>query len=328
MVFCHLFEEASGMKPNNIAIKNTLIVGSGAIGLLWFSHFHLFNHQTNTFLFQSSARKKIANQITFTDLNNQTHSIPSQIFEQSNINNDEDKAFDLILVCVKSYQLNQAINDIKPLISKDTIVITSHNGLGSLNLENNNFLRTKNVLNLLTTHGCLKSSTDHITHTGAGVSDLGMQFGILSNAHIKHITELLHSTFPDVFWHHSLLEKQWLKLAINCVINPITALFDIKNGDVLDARFTAIIDQLLDEIVQVAFLKGVTLQKQALVDTVTMVANKTANNSSSMRCDILENRATEVEYINGFIHRLGLEFGITTKKNTELYQRILARASE
>lgn len=316
------------MKQNEVSIKNTLIVGSGAIGLLWFSHFHLYNKKINTFLFQSSTRKKIANQITFTDLNKQTHTIPSQIFEQNHFDKVELNTFDLILVCVKSYQLNQAIIDIKPFISNDTIVITSHNGLGALNQGNIEFLKTNNVLNLLTTHGCLKSNNTHITHTGAGFSDLGIQFGMPSNTYIKHITQLLHSTLPDVLWHNSLTEKQWLKLAINCVINPITALFDIKNGDVLNTQFETTIDQLLDEVVQIAFLQGVTLHKQTLVDTVSIVANKTANNSSSMRCDIIEKRTTEVEYINGYIHRLGLEFGIATQKNTELYQRVLKLSSE
>ena len=316
------------MKQDKYPIERTLIVGSGAIGLLWFSHFRLYNKEIKVSLFQSSARKKMPNQITFTDLNKKSHTITSQIFEQNNIDINEIKTFDLIIICVKSYQLNQAIIDIKPLISNNTTIITSHNGLGALHQENINFLKTKMVLNLLTTHGCLKSNNAHIIHTGTGFSDIGIQFGSLPNKRIKHITQLLHSTLPDVFFHHSLIEKQWIKLAINCVINPITALFDIKNGDVLNAKFETTINQLLGEIVQIASLKGIMLNKKTLVDTVNIVANKTANNSSSMRCDILEKRTTEVEYINGYIHHLGVELGITTQKNTELYQRVLKLSSD
>ena len=43
----------------------------------------------------------------------------------------------------------------------------------------------------------------------------------------KDISDLLHTASPEIVWCDDILSKQWLKLAINCVINPLTALFDL-----------------------------------------------------------------------------------------------------
>lgn len=340
---CGLWPKANDMTQNTTKPlpltkrSNLLIVGSGAIGLLWYSHLYLRSQsKVNAFLYQSPQRTSLPDKVTFTDLHNKTHLIPSQIYEPNSISASHNlianatkavihkSGFDIILVCVKSYQLDAAIEEIKPLLSAKTVVITSHNGLGALSKANSELLSHCHLWNLLTTHGCLKSSENTIIHTGEGVSDLGIQLSAPPNQLIQQITALLNNALPKVNWCNQLAEKQWTKLAINCVINPLTALFDIKNGEVAEAKFDHIIDQLLEEIVHVALKNDVKLNKARLKETVINVANKTANNSSSMRCDVQAKRTTEVEYINGYIHHLGAKSAISTKKNTELYQGVLA----
>lgn len=297
-----------------------MIVGSGAIGLLWYSHFYLHNNiDVSCFLYQSPTRKTLHDSILFTSRINKKTTFPSKVITNSN-----EHSIDIILVCVKSYQLNQAIVDIQPFITPNTLVITTHNGLGALNTESTQLLQNSNVFDLLTTHGCLKLSDNEIVHTGSGISHLGRKFGPTDPLLEKEITQLLHSVLSDVIWCDDILSKQWLKLAINCVINPLTALHNIKNGDLVHKKFENTINQLIEEIVVIARFKNMNLNKENLKETVYLVAQNTAKNSSSMRCDVQQGRQTEVEYINGYIHRLGQELNIPTPKNTELYQKVLA----
>jgi len=289
---------------NRQSFNNVLIVGSGAIGMLWYSHFIMRMRQSvNCYLYQSPNKAALASQIHFTTLGQDTH-----------------KKIDVILLCVKSYQVNQAIENIKSLIAPNTIVIISHNGLGALNTRSSSILTNNIVLDLLTTHGCLKRTHNDIVHTGAGVSHIGQPSNVLSST----ITQQLNAVLPEVQWADDLLAKQWLKLAINCVINPLTALFDISNGDVTHKRFNETINALINEIVLVAKTQQISLESTTLKETVLLVAKNTANNSSSMRCDVQQERPTEVEYINGYIHRLGQEFNIPTPRNTALYHQVLA----
>ncbi len=119
-------------------------------------------------------------------------------------------------------------------------------------------------------------------------------------------------------------EKQWLKLAVNCVINPITALNNIDNGDVFSENFSSTITAIIDEIVTIAITENIKLSSSSLLNVVSEISKLTAKNCSSMRSDILANRKTEIDHINGFIHQLGRDRDIATPVNTQMWQQIKA----
>ena len=48
---------------------------------------------------------------------------------------------------------------------------------------------------------------------------------------LSHLAEVLHQALPDVAWHNNIASANWRKLAVNCVINPLTALYGCRNGD-------------------------------------------------------------------------------------------------
>ncbi|KAJ2589884.1 hypothetical protein H4R99_007301, partial [Coemansia sp. RSA 1722] len=54
-------------------------------------------------------------------------------------------------------------------------------------------------------------------------------------------------------------------------------------------------------------------------DYVTHIAQTTARNRSSMLQDVAAGRQTEVEWINGYLVRLGQQHGVPTPVNTLLY---------
>jgi 2-dehydropantoate 2-reductase len=86
--------------------------------------------------------------------------------------------------------------------------------------------------------------------------------------------------------------------------------------------FTMQIEDILTELVSVAKSEGIHLNVAVLIRTVQQVATATAKNSSSMRCDVLAHKPTEINYINGYIHRLGIKHGIATPENTKLWQAV------
>lgn len=245
-------------------INNILIVGSGAMGLLWYSHFYLHaKESTHCYLYQSSYKQKTPNKFHFTALNQQKSTILSSV-----ITDNTHQKIDIILICVKSYQLNQAIKDILDFISSNTVVIISHNGLGALNNETSKLLINNITLDLLTTHGCLKRSNNEIIHTGAGLSHVGVKFGQPNKTISYNIVKQLNTILPEVIWCNDILTKQWLKLTINCVINPLTALFDIKNGDIVQNKFEKTIDVLINEIIIIAKEKQIDLNHVQLKETI------------------------------------------------------------
>ena len=123
----------------------------------------------------------------------------------------------------------------------------------------------------------------------------------------------------------------WKKLAVNCVINPLTAIHNVKNGEIVGLQhyghdFNFFMTKLLEEVSCVALqevelLRSLTssrsektvqsIQKELSVESLQAFVHKvikdTADNISSMLQDVKSNRVTEVQYLNGYICRLGRE---------------------
>lgn len=299
---------------------NIIVVGQGAIGLLWYHHLAISNAATNISLLASS-QHNLSN-INYHFIDNQGKPIEGEI----NYAYDEQiKNADVILLCVKSFQIYSAIKKIARQLKAESTIILAHNGMGTLAELPETFINRHNIYALLTTHGCLRESPLNITHTGVGLTDIGLISGKEEIIAQQALTYLLNKALPSVRFHKNIAEKQWLKLAINCVINPITALHDIDNGDINNNIYTKQIENILSEIVLIAKSEGIFFDLAVLIKTVQQVATATAKNCSSMRCDVLAHKQTEINYINGYVHRLGLKYNIATPENTQLWQAVLQK---
>lgn len=300
---------------------NWLVVGQGAMGLLWYHHLNQNlnakdGHNTLSLL-ASQQQDLQQNQYQFTSLDKHKYHGTVNYAQTEQIKNA-----DTIFLCLKSYQIAPVLMQISAQLKDNCSVILAHNGMGTLENLPQAFIDKHTIYALLTTHGCLRNSPLNISHTGAGVSSLGLISGQSNSTKEQRLTFMLNEALPPLTFESNILAKQWLKLAINCAINPITALHNIDNGGVNDSKYAQQISALLSEIIAVAKAEGMVLIKEELQENVQKVAKATAKNCSSMRCDVLENRLTEVDYINGYIHQLGLKHALATPENTKMWQEI------
>lgn len=117
-----------------------------------------------------------------------------------------------------------------------------------------------------------------------------------------------------------LFQLQLEKLVVNCVLNPITALLDVPNGAMLTIPRLAIVQRLLIAEIGVVLralpeLQGVPnvrarFSLTRLEHLFRTISEKTKLNSSSTREDLRMVRATELEYINGYIVKRGEQLDI------------------
>jgi len=302
---------------------NWLIVGQGAIGLLWYHYLqqHKEKNQrsdiTSLSLLASKNHDHSQQAYQFTDIKQNIFQGKVHYAAQQQL-----QSADTIFLCLKSYQIASAINQIKAEIKTNANIILAHNGMGTLEEIPLDFSKTRSIYSLITTHGCLRTQPLTITHTGIGKTELGLLSGNANPDIEQVLSSTLHRALPPTTFEADIIKKQWLKLAINCVINPITALNDINNGLVSNSKFAQQIQQIINEVVTVAKEEGIELSKCELINNVQTVAQATASNCSSMRCDVLAKRQTEIQYINGYIHRLGIKHNIATPENTKMYNSI------
>ena len=127
-------------------------------------------------------------------------------------------------------------------------------------------------------------------------------------------------------WHPEIEAALWSKLAVNCVINPLTAIHRCRNGELANrADLAASVALLCREVQQVSYAAGFTRTAQQLEGMVAKVISGTAQNRSSMLEDVERGRPTEIDYITGYLLQVADRHGIVAPHNRELYSRISDR---
>ncbi|OXR99368.1 ketopantoate reductase family protein [Shewanella algae] len=233
------------------------------------------------------------------------------------------KQLDLLLVTVKAYQVEAALEPLLPKLHPDCRILLLHNGLGphqSLAAKLNG-----RPLSLGTTsQGALKLSSNHIRQTGSGLTQIGDLIGAPMPEVMKAV---LLNAIPGSQWSDTILEALWQKLAVNAVINPLTAIHRVNNGALAAPEFEGTICAILDELLQVAKQEGIALTFDTLHARVKEVIRLTAANYSSMYQDLKHGRKTEIDYINGYLQQRAEQYGLTLPINSELLAQIKALES-
>jgi 2-dehydropantoate 2-reductase len=188
-------------------------------------------------------------------------------------------------------------------------------------------------------HGVYATSTFSSVHAGLASASLGpVSTGSSRSANMNSqsptIADLivqcpaLKATFIS---EQETLHIQLTKLAINAIINPLSAIFDCFNGEIFQSpRIRILIDLMIEEVsaVILAILRSKTPNIDPLVyerfsvpqltEIIDRVGEQTAKNISSMRQDLLAKRQTEIEYINGYVVRQGVRFDIPVPLNKKV----------
>ncbi|MBO2697464.1 ketopantoate reductase family protein [Shewanella algae] len=233
------------------------------------------------------------------------------------------KQLDLLLVTVKAYQVEAALEPLLPKLHPDCRILLLHNGLGphqSLAAK----LNGRQLSLGTTSQGALKLSSNHIRQTGSGLTQIGDLIGAPMPEAMK--TALLNA-IPGSQWSDTILEALWQKLAVNAVINPLTAIHRVNNGALAAPEFEGTICAILDELLQVAKQEGISLTFDTLHARVKEVIRLTAANYSSMYQDLKHGRKTEIDYINGYLQQRAEQYGLTLPINSELVAQIKALES-
>ncbi|WP_415775865.1 ketopantoate reductase family protein [Shewanella oncorhynchi] len=228
----------------------------------------------------------------------------------------------LVIVCVKAYQVLDALLPLLNQLPRQCHILLLHNGMGP-HLALAPLIDTQadgRGLSLGTTsQGVLRQASWQIRQTGQGLT----QFGHFAGTELtEHYRNALLTAIPNSEWVDAIVPCLWQKLAVNAAINPLTALYQCPNGTLAEPDFSDMIKGILDELVTVATLEGVPLDKQLLHDRVYQVIRLTAGNFSSMHQDIAHQRRTEIDQINGYICERARAHGLSAPVNADLWARV------
>jgi len=220
------------------------------------------------------------------------------------------------LVLVKSWQTERAASQLAICLAADGVALTLQNGLGNREtLEE--VLGSSRVALGVTTIGANLAGPGRVRLAGEGVITIG------THPRLGPLTDLLRKAGFSIEDDPNPNALLWGKLVINAAINPLTALLDIPNGELLNrpsAREVAA--ALAREAASVANSKGVHLPYPDPVLATETVAQRTALNKSSMLQDVKRGSPTEIDAICGAIVQAGEQSGVPTPVNRTVWQLV------
>lgn len=231
---------------------------------------------------------------------------------------------DLAIVFVKSTITDIAVEGNRSILGKDTLVLTLQNGLGNIE-KINKVVDISQIIVGTSANGASFVEPGKIRHSGHGGTVLGEITGE-ETERIKEIHKIMDlDELGNAKISQNVMSLIWEKLIVNCGINPLTALTNMKNGQLLENKESEeILENIVAEAIMVAEKSNIKLNFDN-ADYCKEVCRATSENTSSMLSDVLNNRKTEIMNINGAIVRIGEKLGIDTPYNRTLTNLIILK---
>jgi len=294
-----------------------LIVGPGAMGCLFASRLGMAGYDVTLLDYNRERAEKISRQgIIVEDVTGEyTVRIPVVVGEPRS-------RPDYTLICVKAMKTREAGGEIAPWLPKKSMIATLQNGIGNIETLTEIFGKER-VVGGGTSEGSTALGWGRIRHAGRGSTIFGPEDGRGASP-----ANLVSAFNKAGFKAESTADVEgiiWGKLIINAGINALTAITRLKNGRLPDLeRARLVMEEAVREAAAVAEAKKIRIPYQDPFSRVLDVCCDTSGNTSSTLQDVLNKKATEVDYINGAIVREGEALEIPTPTNRVLTSMVLA----
>ena len=228
----------------------------------------------------------------------------------------------IIILPLKAYQVLPALEQLSPQLTPEHTVILLHNGMGTLQGARR-MLPQIPLIAATTSYGALKPANNFVKATGKGHTHAGWVYQP-NNLYTEDYQKLLDTLLPPCNWHQDLERPLWDKLAINAVINPLTAINGVRNGALVGQEYTQQIVSLCQETAAVMTACGYPTTTTELQQSCYQVIKATANNFSSMHQDVKHHRRTEIDFISGFLVQQGNRFNLSVTHHHAMLNKIKA----
>jgi 2-dehydropantoate 2-reductase len=264
------------------------IVGAGSIGLLIAGYFHENGHTVTIYTRSIKQAESINQQGLVLEKSDQKTllNVKAKVFDRQVLFEDNDFLF----ITVKQYNLDDVLDELKGKFNHSIVFL--QNGMSHINKVKQ--LQFKSVMLGIVEHGAMRVSQNHVKHTGNGVIKIGMLQR--DTEEINQLVNIASPSFP-IEYVEDYIHILKSKLIVNSVINPLTAIFQVENGDLLaNSFFNKTAKDLFNEVAEI-----LELDKEYYWEEVKKICERTKHNYSSMNRDLFYNRRTEIDSILGYI---------------------------
>ncbi len=246
-------------------------------------------------------------------------------FEHVNVvEASEAGSADLVLLCVKNYDLEEAARAIP---GGGEIVLTLQNGVDAPSVAGN-------VLGDVVVAGSTGIVADYPEpgHVHCVSAYAWMRFGEMDGGgiteRVERVNECLSVDGIEAIAVPDARVALWEKMSLMCGMAGLTTLLQRPMGEILgDAELRERFESIVRECETVARAKGAPLSKDFVSERMGYADRIDPGAMSSMSRDLMRGKRIELETFNGAIVRMGAELGIAVPANAAVYEGISAKSA-
>lgn len=239
---------------------------------------------------------------------------------------------DYIFICVKNYSLEDVCENIRDMVTDDTVIIPVMNGVDPGEKIRSLIGRGTVVDSLIYTVAFANADfsifqQDTFTWLCIGIknADQGQQ------EKVTQVAEILKGADIDYKDDGDIEVEIWRKYILNCAFNVMTAFYDNTIGELRrDPVKAQQYETLVWEAASVGRAKGVALTDEHIQEVIHKFRHVHADNAtSSLQRDFqICKKQTELETFSGYIVQEAKRLGVSIPLSEEMYQGLKAKAEK
>mgnify|MGYP004464395591 CR=1 FL=1 len=305
-------------RRQNRSMEQIVLIGFGAIGIPIAWHLNEWYGDNFALVATGQRRKKMEKKHYWVNGSAFSAKIVSSADEMNQIPT-------LAIICVKNYDIESAINDLRSVIAPETILLPLQNGIYAFkrfceafpeNIVLKGYIQGPNTL----------QDGENLLFTNAGVTHIGAS-AYSGDDIVQHVYKLLHISGLDVIVESDIDKMVWKKWMLNVAGNSVTAL---TGADYSKFRtyeeLQTICRKSMREFVEVARAKDIPLSERDIEDIIQYYVSYKGAKKTSMLEDVLHHRRTENEYLAGTLLQMAEKKQIPVPATETLY--LLMKAKE
>lgn len=229
-----------------------------------------------------------------------------------------DKKMDLILICVKNYQLSRALPDIAVFADESTVLLPLLNGITARDVLCKYFPDNTVLYGVINVEA---NKTENIVKTGKIIN---LQFGEEYNTPVKKYL----SDISDIFTafnikHHiypNMKQRVWRKWMLNMGINQVSALCNATYRDMAHPLIQDLLAEIFLEVYAVSEAYHAGLTPEDVEETIQSCKAFRSERVTSLTLDFLQGGENELDIFSPALIRLAEARNMSVPVNQTLYR--------
>lgn len=226
---------------------------------------------------------------------------------------------DLVLVCIKDYQLEAALPGLSALVGSDTILLPLMNGIRAaerlvVTLGRQHVLGGLcRVVSFIAAPGVLKQSSPFQSITFG-------EWDGRRTTRARAILSLLQQAGLTAELSTDIDAAMWTKFLFITAYSGLASVVRLPAGTIKSCPETMVmLESCMSEIEAVARAKGVALETGVVAEAMAFVRAMPDETTASMQRDVAAGRLFELEALTGSVVRYGRETSVPTPVNSFIY---------